>query len=200
MERGAVAPVTHHSPRPFFGLAVSDEARQVLAALVPPRSTPGAGAFKWVDPSLYHLTLAFLGNTPSSALPRLHELGQRVAAGAAPFTLTLSQPGSFGSRGGGAALWVGLAGELDALAALQSTLVASLRDALFDFDAKPFRPHITLARRRRDARQPPLTWPASRVPSAPIPVTELVLFESRLAPAGPSYHPRGAFPLGGSAG
>jgi 2'-5' RNA ligase len=113
--------------------------------------------------------------------------------------LRLGQPGSFGPHTAPRVLWIGLGGDLAALEALQSRLAAGLKEEGFEPEARPFRPHITLARRRAAARGEPIpTWPPTRAlnGSAEFPMHRLTLFESRLSPRGPTYIPLFEFPLG----
>ena len=96
-------------------------------------------------------------------------------------------------------LWVGFDGDLQALQNLQASLDAGLRHAGFQVEDRPFRPHVTLARRREQARGgPPAGWPPSERPRHPaFAMDRLTLFESRLSPRGPSYTPLFQFELSG---
>lgn len=84
-----------------------------------------------------HLTLAFIGETGAvqAAKDALDELK------AAPFPLTLSGAGRFGDL-----YWAGIRASKPL-----GDLAASVQDALrrrgFDIEKRPFKPHITLARR-----------------------------------------------------
>jgi RNA 2',3'-cyclic 3'-phosphodiesterase len=97
-------------------------------------------------------------------------------------------------------LWVSLEGDVSALEALQADLSARLRAAGIPLEHRPFRPHITLARRRESARGgPPPGWPPPLDPSRPeFPLQTLTLFESRLSPRGATYLALAEFPLGHS--
>jgi RNA 2',3'-cyclic 3'-phosphodiesterase len=104
--------------------------------------------------------------------------------------LKLGQAGSFGPRSAPRVLWIGLDGDLVALEALQSRLDAGLRQAGFELEARAFRPHVTLARRRESARSgAPPAWPPTRAvgSTTEFPMQQLTLFESRLSPHGTTY-------------
>ncbi len=111
-----------------------------------------------VPPAQWHLTLHFLGAVPRARLPALREALRLPCMPFAPFTLTLGQPALW--RGGTAVLEAAAAPRLLALhAALGSALLAEgLR-----VEARPYRPHLTLARRAPQAVLPPagpaLRWP-----------------------------------------
>lgn len=183
-------------------LALRQELERRAAALR--RDVPRAS---WLRPDAMHLTLSFLGETDPELLPRLHrELAGACAAGA-PLALRLHDVGAFPPRGKARVLWTGLAapgGEpCAALAALRSEVGrAVFRAASVEPDARPFHPHVTLAR----CRQP---WPRDAVesfrasfgepPAATFTVRQGTLFESELHPAGARYRVVGTYPLGGAA-
>jgi 2'-5' RNA ligase len=182
--------------RLFFAIELPAEVQASLGRLRPREDNR---EYRWSEPSLLHVTLAFLGEQPAERLDVLQHVA-RVAAGASrPGTLRLGQAGSFGARRAPRVLWVGLDGDLQALADLYERLAAGLRQAGFTLDDRPFSPHVTLARRREQARGgPPAGWPPTdRLAQARFPLDHLTLFESRLSPRGPSYTPLFHFPLGG---
>jgi RNA 2',3'-cyclic 3'-phosphodiesterase len=97
--------------------------------------------------SLWHVTLAFLGDVDDS---RCDDVAAALTSGAdafehAPPTLRLAGGGTFG-RGRFTTLWVGLGGAVDELKTLAGTVRAELRRARISYDHKPFRAHMTLAR------------------------------------------------------
>ena len=91
-----------------------------------------------------HLTLAFLGETHPRRVAEI----RRVMDALADYRATdaaLSGFGSFG-RGDERLIWRGL--RLDAsVREMREKLISGLKDAGFTPDDKPFKPHITLARR-----------------------------------------------------
>ena len=180
--------------RLFFALELPSDVQKALGRL---RLAEG-GEYRWVDPSLLHVTLAFLGQQPEERLETLEQVG-RIAAGASQAgDLRLGQGGSFGPRREPRVLWIGLDGDVAALLALQSRLAKELRAAGCDLEDRPFSPHITLARRRDGARPAgPPDWPPAPVTARPaFKMDHLTLVESRLSPRGPTYKPLLEFPLG----
>lgn len=153
--------------------------------------------YRWVDASLLHVTLAFLGEQPESRLAALEEAGAAAAHASTSGRLRLGTAGHFGSARAPRVLWVDLAGDLHALTALHAQLTQQLKASEFPTEERPFRAHITLARRREVANGgPPVGWPPS-VEHAIFPMTQLTLMHSRLSPRGPTYTPLGHFPIGG---
>jgi 2'-5' RNA ligase len=182
--------------RLFFAVELPPSVQAALGRLNPRDDNRD---YRWSEPSLLHVTLAFLGEQPAERLEVLQQLGTAAAGASRAGALRLGEAGSFGARRAPRVLWVGLDGDLQALSDLQSRLDAGLRQAGFDMEDRPFRPHVTLARRREQARGgPPAGWPPTdRLAQARFPLDHLTLFESRLSPRGPSYTPLFHFPLGG---
>ena len=178
--------------RLFFAVELPADVQGALGRL---RPSDASADYRWVDPSLLHLTLAFLGEQPEDRLEVLQRVGAIAASGSHAGHLRLGQTGSFGSRGAPRVLWVDLAGDLDTVLQLQSRLSAGLRDAGFPVESREFRPHITLARRRETARGgPPRGWPLP-APHASFAMRQLTLMHSKLSPRGPTYTPVSQFPI-----
>ena len=124
--------------RLFLSLRVPPIARSHLAAALAGASTTDVG--QW------HVTLAFLGEQPSEQplLPGLRD----VAAAAPPLALQLRGGGLF-RRGG--VLHADLAGDVAGLRRLAADVARVCADAGVGLEARPFRPHVTVARRARSA-------------------------------------------------
>lgn len=90
-----------------------------------------------------HLTLAFLGEVPED---RVYDVCRAIDAVRCPsFELDFCELGRF-QRGAESLYWLGAA-ENQKLLETQRALIGQLRKRGFQPDEKPFRPHITLARR-----------------------------------------------------
>lgn len=162
--------------RLFLGLELSGEARRALDSVRIHLLRSGM-AGKFHDSSLYHLTLVFLGNTPLGAVPGLKQLMDSIPA--APFDLTLSQPGAFKN---GSILWAGVQ-QCPALTDYQRRLALSLRHAGFSLEEGEYRPHITLARQVKTA------VPMIEIPRVTFPVRHATLFESTRVGGALTYLP-----------
>jgi 2'-5' RNA ligase len=182
--------------RLFFAIELPTDVQSILGRL---RPNDDSRDYHWVEPALLHLTLAFLGEQPEEQLETLRQVGSAAASASRTGRLHLGEAGSFGAKRAPRVLWVDLAGDLTALLSLQSRLDAGLRQVGFDLEARPFRPHVTLARRRESARAgPPEGWPPSlRVGDGTFSMERLTLFQSRLGPRGATYISLSAFPIGG---
>lgn len=92
-----------------------------------------------------HLTLAFLGEVSDNQIQEITRIMKQVAMGRKDFQIELGGLGKFVNRGE-CLYWCGIR-ENDLLSSLQYDLVRLLKESQFSVDGKPFKPHITLARR-----------------------------------------------------
>lgn len=134
--------------RLFLGIQLSSQAKSYLSCKMSAmaRELPFR---KWTHREDLHVTLHFLGETPASRLAALGDAAAVAAARAAPFTLALTNAGTFGSPSAPRVLWCGLAepgAAPGALAELQAALGSQLAASGFATEARPFRAHATLAR------------------------------------------------------
>lgn len=181
---GEVALPGHLGPtrRLFFALWPGEPLRQALAERVAALVRPGAGRAQ--RPDQLHVTLEFMGSVPVVRLPDLVEAAAAVRA--EPFELVLDAL-EYWRRPQVLCL---VAHEIPAaLAGLVQALRAGLAARGFDPERRPFRPHLTVA--RKVARPPdlaptdPCRWPA----------TDFVLVESITERSGSLYRPLAAWPL-----
>ena len=121
--------------RIFVGLRPSDEFRAALSEVQLQLSCAGVTA-RYLDPSNFHMTLAFIGEWPEN-------IAEVLPAVDKPFFLRLSNVGLFPEA---KVIWAGVkaSGELNQLA---DRVRANLTEAGIPFDPKPFVPHITLGRK-----------------------------------------------------
>ncbi|PSJ30596.1 RNA 2',3'-cyclic phosphodiesterase [Streptosporangium nondiastaticum] len=125
-------------PPPAAIEELAAEVAQLRAALPERR-----GQLRWTDPATWHFTLAFLGEVDDALLPGLGEHLARAAHRHPAHELRFAGGGRFGDR----VLWVGATGSLETVGSLaRSTIVAARQAGVHMDDARPFRPHLTLAR------------------------------------------------------
>ncbi len=136
--------------RLFVAAYPPPEVRDDLAALVRALAVgqlraPGRSV-RLAPPEQWHITLAFLGEVPEPKVDRAKLAVQRAveAVGAAP-AVRIAGGGTFG-RGRFTTLWAGLRGDTDTLASLARATRRELKAARLPYDAKRFRPHMTIAR------------------------------------------------------
>ena len=139
-----------------------------------------------LDAGTFHVTLAFLGHRPEGDVAPAGEVLGGLAAREPP-ELALADGLLLPPRRA-RVLTVALADEGGALGALQAELAAGLVAAgVYTPEARPFRPHVTVARIRSGARAP------RTLATAPEPVGfragEVVLYRSRTGRGGARYEP-----------
>lgn len=162
--------------RLFLGLELSDEARQALTSVR--RELEGADVIgRFHPPALYHLTLAFLGETPVSLIPSIRRIMNGTPAAA--FDLTLSSLGTFKN---GSILWAGV-NQSPALMEYRENLAQSIRKAGFPLEEGEYNPHITLARQVKTA------LPEIDAPHVTFAVRHATLFESTRVNGALTYLP-----------
>ncbi|MEU9047858.1 MULTISPECIES: RNA 2',3'-cyclic phosphodiesterase [unclassified Kitasatospora] len=131
--------------RVFVALAPPDDAKDELARALQP-AYARYPRLRWNRIEDWHITLAFLGELPSTALPLLRSVLAGSAASRPALQLGLRGGGHFDER----LLWSGIDGDLEGLHLLASDVRELVRSCGIEFRDRPLRPHLTLARSRRD--------------------------------------------------
>ncbi len=177
--------------RLFVASVLPPDVVESLAAAVDPLRAV-APTLRWVPPSRWHVTLAFLGTVAEEGRPELDRRLGRVAARHTRVGMGITGGGRFGHR----VLYAKVVGELGPLAA--GVRRAAQRAGVPGVDARPLQAHITLARvpegERADLRVLVGALRADDCP--PWTVEEIVLFAST---GGPDvrYQPLATWPLTG---
>jgi 2'-5' RNA ligase len=190
--------------RLFVALDPPAAVRERLAAIQADlrRGAGGAaGDVRWVEVENLHLTLQFLGAVPEERADDVARAVEAAAAASRALDLHVRGAGGFPSPRRPRVLWTGLAGDLDALAALARDLGARLAPLGFPPEARELRAHLTLGRARDPRGAPRLASAlaaAAEVDGGPWRPEDVVLFRSRLSPKGPRYEPLRRARLGGS--
>jgi 2'-5' RNA ligase len=163
-------------------------------------------AVRWSDPEGIHLTLKFLGMLSPERLPSVQRALGEVCAGRSPFRLTLDGLGTFPSLSAPRVLWVGVFGEVDALADLQHQIEGALARRGLPRERRRFSPHLTLGRVREGLspaemqRIGPAVLDTATPAPKEIPVEAVSLVQSHLQSAGAQYTRLAAWPLGPEGG
>ncbi|TVR74026.1 MAG: RNA 2',3'-cyclic phosphodiesterase [Spirochaetaceae bacterium] len=114
--------------------------------------------FRLVPRENIHITIAFLGERNETEMHRASSLldatGLSVAASGSPpgreaLHLTLGTVGAFPKIRDPRVVWIGVIQGQEELTVTHGKLTAALTEAGIEFDRKPFRPHLTIAYRRR---------------------------------------------------
>lgn len=181
------------SPRArlFIALDLPDSVRTGLVAWE--REALNDPALRPVGAESLHITLAFLGYRPERDIETLSSM-VRATTGAAP-SIELGDPVPLPPKGRPRlfALPAKSPGAVSLQAELQESLV---EERVYKPEKRPFWPHVTVARVRREKRGSARPAPVSRVPDAlPKPLREafdgvrVTLYRSELQPQGARYTP-----------
>jgi 2'-5' RNA ligase len=181
------------SPRArlFAALDLPDRVREGIVAWG--REALTDPALRPVRPESLHITLAFLGWLPEKEIPRLAKIV--VACDGRAATIELGDPAARPERGRPRLLALPVESPGTALlqTALQERLVAA---RLYEPDKRPFWPHVTVARVRREERGSKRPALVSKLPGAlpqgllqPAVCRRLTLYRSELQPQGAQYTP-----------
>lgn len=196
--------VTGGSLRLFVALETNDDIKQTLAAAQVALRQGDELPMRWATPEQSHCTLVFLGNVPRTVVSPLVASLRPVVAEHRPMTLHTGTVGAFPSVERPRVLWLGITGDLQALAALQRAVANAIGTiAGITIDRKPYQPHLTLGRVPETVRDSVglsrITSALQRkteIPSATWPVNDVVLIQSVLEPGGARYTVLERFPLG----
>jgi 2'-5' RNA ligase len=161
------------------------------------KSILGSEHIKWVDPANIHLTLAFLGDTEEERIKVAGIMLKQKCTGFGDFSFRLSGTGVFREYRDPRVIWIGIT-EAGKLIRLYDDITTGLKDTGFKTGNRPFKPHISLGRikfiKNPDALRKALElYQDSFVQE--VRVSEVILYESILKPAGPVYRPTGRFKL-----
>lgn len=183
--------------RSFIAIELPEETRQKLAAIQEQLSQSRAGV-RWVRPTSIHLTLKFLGNIHPTQVDDIAAAAAQVIGEDSPLTLCAAGLGAFPSQRKPRVIWVGLRGEVERLAKIQTDLEKVLEPLGFAREERGFRPHLTLGRVKDRRRLQPLIEALSKLE---IPefnsfdVDEIILYKSDLRPTGAIYTKLHRMPL-----
>lgn len=131
--------------RVFIALAPPDDAKDELARELGP-AYDAYPDMRWNRIEDWHVTLAFLGEVPVTAVPLLRPPLADLAATRPPLELALRGGGHFGER----VLWSGIDGDLEGLHLLATEVRAVVKECGVTLGDRPLHPHLTLARARRN--------------------------------------------------
>lgn len=167
-------PETPDRIRTFFALVPDEPVRLQFVSLA--RDVARRSRGRSISGEHVHLTLAFLGDVPLASLPKLRAIGEGMPHAGA--SLDFDTLGAWRASG---VAWVAPSVLPASLSDLHARLNAALAEAGFAVENRPFRPHVTLARRcvqpHPRQRAVPIHWVVRR----------LCLIGSELRPDGPVH-------------
>lgn len=129
----------------FFAVRIPDETKLILKEHIEElnRNLPFS---RWVHHEDLHITLAFLGFAPPDQLRQAMRYVKEAINGVKTFPLAINRLGFFGNVDSPRVFWADTQ-ESKELQLLRKKVFTACEHAGFTLETRPFRPHITLARK-----------------------------------------------------
>ncbi len=176
--------------RLFIAIDIPDWSKQQLEQL----QDPNLGV-RWTTPDTMHLTLRFIGNVEEPG--KQQELVDQLSSIQMPaFEMTIKDLGYFPPRKHPNIIWAGIE-DNSRLTELQQKIEQACRTADFEPDRRSYIPHITIGRVKSASKKEVNSFinQHKRVRIEEIPVSEFILFESKLDSDGARHFPLERFGL-----
>jgi len=148
---------------------------------------------RWVRGGGIHLTLKFLGDTPTNKLPEIKQALSAVARHAPACTFTVGELGCFPNPRQPRVVWVGVQEPTGRMVALQEAIEEVMTPLGYPPERRGFTPHLTLGRvgrraRRNEVAQVGEVVTGTRVDSlGQVAADRFALIRSVLKPTGAEY-------------
>jgi 2'-5' RNA ligase len=138
--------------RTFVAVELGQPQRAAMDKVQDALKRERAGRYvRWVAPEGIHLTLKFLGGVDASRMAELQAALIEACRGIPPFRLTISGVGAFPNTRRPRVVWVGLEGDTATAAQLAEQIEAAFAKLGFPREERPFSPHLTIGRIKRDS-------------------------------------------------
>jgi 2'-5' RNA ligase len=148
----------------------------------------------WIHEQDVHVTLQFLGEVTLTQKAEIITALMKLSTEQESFPLEIDGIGTFGRTEQPRILWAGVEGDLGQLHQLQKKITEKLRPIGFQPDDRPYRPHVTLARKFKGntftISQTDQWGTMTRAWIA----NHITLYETKLGQQ-PMYQPIASFPL-----
>jgi len=155
---------------------------------------------RWVARGNMHLTVRFLGDVSDDVLAEVCNRAEAAASRVAPFEFQVKGISCVPPSGRLRMVWANIVDPGGGFAALHQAVTAELAGMGLHEEARPFKPHLTLARVKsiRDASEFRRTASAyADTEFGSQQAGSLVVYSSRLTPSGPIYREMSRAELGG---
>jgi 2'-5' RNA ligase len=175
-----------------------EERRAAWAAAAPLRA--GDAPVTWVPEPNLHVTMTFLGEVDASQAGPIGSALTSAVQAVRPFDLTLGGGGAFPDAAHPRVFWIGVE-KHPALELLANDVMRVVGAFGFEPELKPFHPHVTIGRAKKDAAIAALAPVAERLAgidyTGMLQVESVDLMESRREPGGSHYRAVHRAMLGG---
>ena len=138
--------------RSFIAIELDDTIRRALGDVQEKLKTERAAKMvRWTAPESIHITLKFLGDVDAGKLPALQNAIAGSCKGISPFVLALRGVGAFPNMRRTNIVWVSAEGQVDVATELAQKIEDACANLGFAREDRPFTPHLTIGRVKRDA-------------------------------------------------
>jgi 2'-5' RNA ligase len=176
--------------RLFIAVDLPEDIKKTLSALGRELATTGADV-AWVASGNCHLTIKFLGAVRSEKIIEIAGILNACFSGRERFNVTLHELGCFPTIASPKIVWAGLEDDKQILKGCALSVETRLSQCGFEKEKRGFQAHVTLGRirspRNKDALTKKIVETNQRFEKKQFLVDNVTLFESRLAPQGPTY-------------
>ncbi|MBN1591680.1 MAG: RNA 2',3'-cyclic phosphodiesterase [Candidatus Coatesbacteria bacterium] len=199
--------------RAFISIEIPKPIREQMIG-VPEPLKEVKGKFSWSSTNNLHITLKFLGDCTRRRLEAISKRLSEIAASHMQFGISFEGVGVFPSFSAPRIVWLGIKDGREQLVKLANDISDSMEAIGFKKEAKPFRPHITLARIKYLGSKPEFKTAVGEISNtkiSPMAAKYIFLMRSQLNPKGaiytviermcladPAGTREGAVPIGGS--
>lgn len=187
--------------RTFLAIPLTDDVKLILTEVQKQLRRSISHGVTWVDPSLSHITVKFLGDIEEGSIPDLAAGLMKVTHTTKVFNIQCGGLGCFPNIHQPRVIWLGVKRE-PLLSDLHAQIDNSLSVTGLPKDEKNFSPHLTLGRVKENLTISELVTLTSMIkteaekPLIEMPVREVILYKSVLSRTGPVYTQISVFGLG----
>jgi RNA 2',3'-cyclic 3'-phosphodiesterase len=180
--------------RTFIAIELTPQLQRALAETQARfKRDPSARSVRWVAPENIHVTLKFLGDVDQARMAELQEAIASVCLTTRPFAITLGSAGAFPNLRRPNVVWVGAHGQIDRVSQLAQEIDDACAELGFSREERPFTPHLTLGRVKREASPADRQQIGALIGKSPVgelgelQVGQVSVMKSELKPGGSVY-------------
>lgn len=175
--------------RLFIAIELPEYIKQRMAEVQGRIKDTGVSA-SWTRPEGIHLTLKFLGEVAEEKIAAMMTALSNALKEVKAFQIEVAEAGAFPNVRKPRVIWLGIAGEIEALKKLQMSVETEMKTFGFEPEERKFSPHLTLARikfpRSRDNWQKALES-VKDIKFSPFLADHVSLMKSELRSSGAVY-------------
>ncbi len=176
--------------RTFIAVELPESVRERLGQLQE-RLKGTEDRIRWVNPSLIHLTMKFLGEVKEKNLEKVIQIARNAAGRFSVLKVKIGKMGAFPSFSSPRVIWVGIEEGKDKLETLAAELEEKLGQEGFSRSSRKWTSHLTLARvkvlKARERLKALLLQYCKEVEGIEVKVKSLSVIKSELTPRGSIY-------------